>query len=85
MFMFFTCLFCFGIPPTVVERGRLTLQFGPPIKGLEGFCWGIHCTLLCHQLYSAAAALHVLRIDDRHLSTVCIISDRPHSGVEDCL
>ena len=60
-----------------------TLRFGDQIKGPEGFCWGIRGTLLCHQLCSAAAALHVLRMNDHHFSTVCIISDRPHSGVED--
>ena len=28
-------------PPNCPWEGRLTLQFGPQIKGLESFCWGI--------------------------------------------
>ena len=53
--------------PQLSLRGTSnTAVWTPKNQGLESFCWGIHGTLLCHQLCSAAAALHVLRIDDRY-------------------
>ena len=83
MFMFFTCLFCFGIPPT---KGPGTLHCRPQSKGL-----------LLHQSNAATLTMGIcvlaaIVVQQRHLmfwglinifSTVCIISERPRSGVED--
>ena len=67
-------------PPNCPWEGRLTLQFGPQIKGLESFCWGIRG--LCSALNCVVQQQHSIfwGLMIAIFSTVCIISDRPRSS-----
>lgn len=66
MFKFFTCLFCFGIPPTLVERDPERCSLDPKSRVSKVFdaafvvlCSAINCVV------------NVLRIHDCHFFPPC--------------